>query len=72
MEQSQITRDQESIKRTRAKEIAELKNKVEAAKVRLRQVKSRKLSWSKGEREALEAQEASLEQKLRERMARDD
>ncbi len=72
MEQGQITLDEESIKRTRAKEIAELKNKVEAAKVRLRQVKSRKLSWSRREREALEAQVASLEQKLRERMARDD
>ncbi len=72
MERSHITLDEERVKRNRAKEIAELKNKVEAAKVRLRDVKSRKLSWSRGEREALEAQLASLEQKLRERINRDD
>jgi hypothetical protein len=64
--------DEERIKRTRATEIAELKNKVEAAKVHLREVKSRKLSWSRGEREASEAQIAFLEQKLRERIDRDD
>ena len=72
MGQSQITLDEERMKRARAKEIAELKNKVEAAKVHLRDVKSRKLSWSRGEREALEAQVTSLEQKLRERIDRDD
>jgi hypothetical protein len=38
------------MKRTRAKEMAELKNKIEAAKVRLHHVKTRELSWSKGEK----------------------
>jgi hypothetical protein len=72
IELSQIVLDKERVERIRAKEVAELRSKVDAAKARLKQVKSRKLSWNRGEKESLEAQIASLEQKLRERVNRDD
>jgi len=72
IERSRITLDQERVRGIRAKEIAELKSRVETTKERLRQAKSRRLSWRRGEREGLEAQLKSLEQRLKERIARDD
>jgi len=72
IQQYQITLDRERLERTRAKEIAELRRRIDAAKAQLQQVNSRKLSWSRGEKERLEAHVDSLEQKLRDKMSRDD